>query len=73
MRHKLNDDALVNLLCAIAQRWAKDAARDEHELSLLAAWLGMEPAALRARLSATQIAQKRPSRASMVRNRGVRL
>ncbi|MEI2692655.1 MAG: hypothetical protein V9H69_24185 [Anaerolineae bacterium] len=60
MRHKLNDDALVNLLCAIAQRWAKDAQRDPHELALLAQWLGMEPEDLRRLLATPQ--PERPRR-----------
>ena len=73
MNRDLDPNGLMDLLCGVVRIWARDALRDDHELALLAAWLGMEPAALRARLSATQIAQKRPSRASMVRNRGVRL
>lgn len=36
----------VRLLGAIGRQWLEDARRDPHERALLAAWLGMEPAAL---------------------------
>ncbi|MFZ2359151.1 MAG: hypothetical protein WA040_07380 [Anaerolineae bacterium] len=44
-------DPCVALLCAVARLWARDAARDDHELWLLARWLDMPADDLRRRLT----------------------
>jgi hypothetical protein len=47
----LDPDGCLALLCAVARQWARDAARDPHELALLAGWLDMAPGDLLARLA----------------------